>query len=172
MQDQMASMPPQQRAMMEQMMKGRGGAMAGMAGGAPAAPKTITFSAKGGSDKVGSFTCTKYDELTDGKRTAEICAAPFDQVKVTESDRKSLQGLQKFFEPLMKMAPGRGGFTMPDTEQLKGFPVHSVNYDGDKATFETTVLSVEQKSIDGAMFTLPAGLTKRDLMGGRGGRGR
>src|SRR5262249_46358724 len=40
MQEQMANMPPQQRAMMEQMMKGRGMAMPGAT--APAAPRAVT----------------------------------------------------------------------------------------------------------------------------------
>jgi hypothetical protein len=127
----------------------------------------ITFQAKGGTDKVGNFTCTKYDELTDGKRTAELCAASPDSVQLKEADLKSMQALRKFFEPMEKMIP-RGGFTPPNVEQLKGFPVHSVNYDGDKPTFETTVLSVEQKPIDASLFTLPAGLQKRDMFGGRG----
>ena len=60
-----------------------------------------------------------------------------DQVQLKESDLKSLQALRKFFEPLQSMIP-RGGFTAPNVEQLKGFPVHSVNYDGDKPTFVLT----------------------------------
>jgi hypothetical protein len=163
MQEKMASLPPQQRAMMEQAMKGRGM----MPGAAAPQQHVITFQAKGGSDKVGNFTCTKYDELTDGKRTAELCAASPASVQLKEADLKSLQALRKFLEPMEKMIP-RGGFTAPNVEQLKGFPVHSVNYDGDKPTFETTVLSVEQKPIEASLFTLPAGLQKKDMFGGRG----
>ena len=48
--------------------------------------------------------------------------------------------------------------------------MRTVTYDGDKPTFETTVLSVEQKAIDGGLFALPSGLRKQDMMGGRGPR--
>ncbi len=162
MQEKMASMPPEQRAMMEQAMKGRGGAMGG------GAPPTITFQAKGGSERVGSFTCSKYDELSNGKRTAELCAAAFDQLHLTEADLKTFQTMAKFMEPMRRMNP-RGMSSMP-TEQIHGFPVRTVMFDAaDKPTYEDTVLSVEQKPVEAGMFTLPAGLTKRDMMGGRGG---
>jgi hypothetical protein len=164
MQDRMASMTPEQRAMMEQAMKGRGGMGGAMGGGA--AP-TITFQAKGGSDKVGSFTCSKYDQLSNGKRVAELCAAPFDEIHLTAADLKSFRDMAKFMEPLRRMNP-HGMSAMP-TEQIHGFPVRTVVYDGDKPISEDTVLSVEQKSVDANMFTLPSGLTKRDMTGGRGG---
>lgn len=162
MEEAMKNMTPEQRAMMESAMKGRGGAM----GGAPPPPPTITFQAKGGSDKFGSFTCSKYDELSNGKRTAEICAASLEQVHLKPADVKSFEAMAKFFEPMRRMSP-RGGYSAPRIEQLHGFPVHSVSYDGDKPTYETTVLSVDQKSVDASMFTLPAGLKKMDMMGGR-----
>ena len=143
-------------------MKGRAGAM-----GAGGAPPTITFQAKGGTNKVGSFTCSKYDELSNGKRTAELCAAAFDQLHLTEADLKSFQSMAKFMEPMARMNP-RGMSAMP-TEQIHGFPVRTVMYDADKPTYEDTVLSVEQQSVEAGMFTLPAGLTKRRTTGGRGG---
>ena len=164
MQDRMASMTPEQRAMMEQAMKGGMGAMGG--GGAP---PTITFQAKGGIEKFGTFTCSKYDELSNGKRTAELCAASFDQLHFTEADLKIFQALGKFMEPLRRMNPR--AMAVPPTEQIHGFPVHTVRYDGEKTTSESTVLAVEQKPLDAGLFTVPAGLTKREFpgMGGRGG---
>ena len=163
MQQKMASMPPEQRAMMEQAMKGRAGAMG--AGGAPS--PTVTFQAKGSTDKVGPFTCSKYDELSNGKRTAELCAATFDQLHLTEADLRSFQSMAKFMEPMRRMNP-RGMAALP-TEQIHGFPVRTVMYDAaDKPTYEDTVLSAEQQSVEAGMFTLPAGLTKSDMMGGRG----
>jgi hypothetical protein len=165
MQDKMASMPPEQRAMMEQAMKGRAGAMSG--GGAP---PVITYQAKGGSDRVGSFTCSKYDQLSNGKRTAELCAAPFSQLHLTDADMNTFKSMAKFMEPMRRMNP-RGGMSATPTEEIHGFPVRTVVYEGDKPTYEDTVLSVEQKSVDPGMFVLPAGLTKREFpgMGGRGG---
>ena len=153
---ELQNLPPEQRAMAEQMMKGRMGAM----GGAPPAAPTITFKAKG-SDRSGSFTCTKYDELSNGSRTAEICAAPFDQIHITAADRKTFEAMGKFFEPLARMAP-RAAFRALRTEEINGFPVHTVSYNGDTPAYETTVLSAEQKSIDAGLFTLPPGLKRSE----------
>jgi hypothetical protein len=60
MQEQMKNLPPEARARMEEMMKGRGMAMPG-SGAAPIAYKKV------GTDKVGKWTCDKYE----GRRGAE-----------------------------------------------------------------------------------------------------
>jgi len=61
MQEQMKNMPPEQRAMVEQMMQGRG-----MPGPAAAAPKVEYRQA--GTDKVGQWTCTKYEGSVAGPK--------------------------------------------------------------------------------------------------------
>jgi hypothetical protein len=170
MQQAMANMTPEQRAMMEKAMAARGGSMPGMPGGAPAGPRTITFQPKGGTDHVGKFSCTLYTELTNGQRSAEICAAASDQIQFKEADLRAFKSLQKFMEPLQRMG-SRGGFSAPSIEQLHGFPVHSIHYEGARATYETMVLSADQKSVDAGMFLVPPGMVKQDMMGGgRGGR--
>src|SRR5512144_778073 len=55
MQAQLKNMPPEQRAMMEKMMKGK------MPQAAAAAPKTV-YTAKG-SGSVNGFSCTKYEGM-------------------------------------------------------------------------------------------------------------
>ncbi|HEX6465521.1 MAG TPA: hypothetical protein VFZ98_13755, partial [Vicinamibacterales bacterium] len=68
MQGAMANMPPEQRARIEAMMRGRGGAgMPGMS--APAKP---TFK-KTGTDKVGKWTCDKYEGYEGERKTTEVC---------------------------------------------------------------------------------------------------
>src|SRR4030095_8242973 len=54
LQEQMKSMPPEQRAGMEALMKGRGAAMPGAAG-PPTEYKKV------GTDKVGRWSCDKYE---------------------------------------------------------------------------------------------------------------
>jgi len=153
--------------MAEQAMRGRMGA--GATPGSGAAAPTITFKEKSSGQKFGSFTCTLYDELSNGDRTAEICAAPLDQVHFTAADVKTLEAMAKFMEPVRRMVPQ--GLSVPRVQQLHGFPVHTQRYQGTRATSETTLLSVDQKSsIDAGLFAVPAGLTKKDMMGGRGPR--
>ncbi len=159
----LANLPPEQRAMAEQAMKARMGAMPGAA---PSAPPTITFKQKATGQKVGSFTCTLYEELANGERTAELCAAPLDQVRFSAADQKTMEALAKFMAPLQRMAP-KGTWTAPKMEEIHGFPVHSVSYNGSTPTYEMTVLSVEQKAVPAGQFVLPPGLKKMEMpMGG------
>ena len=161
MQDQMASMPPEQRAQMEKMMKSMTAP--------PAAATPLTYRSLGTTEKVGPFTCSKYEALRDGKRVAEHCTASFDQLHLTAEDTKAFEEMGKF----MKSRMGGRASASPVVEEMKGFPVHSVTYAGDKPDFESTVTSAEHKSVDSSLFTVPSGLKKQDMgsMGGRGGRG-
>ena len=167
MQAQMANMPPQQRAMMEEMMKKN---MGGMMGGASAKP-TISLKELG-SEKVRSYDTTHYEMLTNGERTQEIWAAPYDQAKLSPADFKTFQDMSKFFEGITRNVP-RGSYSFSAMEQLKGFPVKTVQYSGGKPSHEWEMVSVDQKSIDGSLFTLPAGAKKMEMpgMGGPMGGG-
>jgi hypothetical protein len=160
MQDKMASLPPEQRAQMEQMMKGMT---------AKSAPATITFRSLDATDKAGPFTCSKYEALSNGKRISEHCTVPFDQLHLTDADVQSFIAFGKFMKTRMG---GRGGAAAPPLEEMKGYPVRTISYNGDTPTFQSIVVSVEHKSVDSSMFTVPAGLKKEDPMAGRGGAPR
>ena len=161
MQAQLATMPPEQRKMVEDMMKQQ---MAGA--GAGAAPE-ISVIEKGSGEKVGSYSCTRYGVLSNGQLPEEIWAASADQVHLQESDFKTFQAMAKFYEPLLRNAP-KGSWSPRAMQQIKGLPVKSVQYDGQRATYEWDVVKIEQKSLDGSLFTLPAGLKKADMGMGMG----
>lgn len=167
MQAQMANMPPQQRAMMEEMMKKN---MGGMMGGAQAKP-TITLKEMG-SEKVGAFNTTHYEMLSNGEKTQEIWAAPYDQAKLSPADFKTFQDMSKFFESVTRNVP-KGSYSFSSMEQLKGYPVKMVQFTSGKPTHEWDLISVDQKSIDGSQFTVPAGMKKMEMpgMGGPMGGG-
>jgi hypothetical protein len=158
MQDQMANMPPEQRAQMEKMMKGM------TDGASKATTPNMTYRSLGTTEQVGQFTCSKYEALNNGKRVAEHCTASFDEMHLSAEDLKTFEAMGKF----MKMRMGSRASASPIVEEMKGFPVHTVSYI-DKPNFETTVTGVEHKSVDSSLFVVPAGLKKQDPMAGRGG---
>ncbi|SRR5579885_179572 len=170
MQAQLEQMPPQQRKMMEDMMKQRMGAMG------QNAPATVTVNEKG-SEKVGQFSTTKYEVLKNGDHTSDLWAASPDQVHLGASDIATFKALAKFYEPLTRNAPKGSWSATQMMDQIKGFPVKTVDYQDQKPTFQWVVTKAEQKSIDGSLFTLPSGLTKQEMpgpgaMGGGMGQGR
>ncbi len=78
MQAAMKNMTPDQRAMMEKMMKGK------MPQAAAAPPKTV-YTAKG-SGSVNGFSCNKYEGDLSGVKESEVCAALPAQIKLTPAD--------------------------------------------------------------------------------------
>ncbi|MBI3895365.1 MAG: DUF4412 domain-containing protein [Acidobacteria bacterium] len=157
MEAEMANMPPEQRAMMERMMKQGSMTMA-----QPAAPQ-ITVEEKGQGDKVGQFSCSLYDVLTNGQRTQEVCAAPLDQALMQPPEYQTFQAMAEFYEPLRRNAP-QGGWGVSGVSQIKGFPVRWRSYEGGRTVSEWEVVKAEQRDLDPSQFGLPSGLKKQDMM--------
>ena len=156
MEADMAKMPPEQRARMEQMMKQP------MVMAQPAAPQ-ITVQEKSQGEKAGQYVCTLYDVLTNGQRTQEVCAAPLDQALLQPPEYQTFQAMAEFYEPLRRNAP-QGGWGVSGTSQIKGFPVRWRSYQGDKVVSEWEVVRAERRDLDSSLFTLPAGLKKTEMM--------
>ena len=92
MQEQMKNMPPAARAQMEAMMKGRGAA-------AGAAAKTEYR--KAGTDKVGKWTCDKYEGYQNNQKTSELCTVDPKALGFGVADFQVTQQLAEFFKTLV-----------------------------------------------------------------------
>jgi len=157
MESQMANMPPEQRAMMEQMMKQQMGGM-----GNNAAPET-TVREKAKGEKIGQFTCTRYEVLRGGQLSQEVCAAPASQLQLDPAAFATFQALAEFYEPLTSQIP-KGSWAAPSgMKQIQGFPVQTVIYSGQKPESEWRLVKIENKSLDAGLFVLPANLKKTEM---------
>ena len=156
MQAQMARMPPEQRKMIEDMMKQR------MGGAASAAP-AITVQEKGKGEKVGPFNTTRYEVQTNGQRSSEVWAASASELHLQDSEFKTFQAMAKFYEPMTRNLP-KGSWSAGPLQQIQGFPVKTVVYDGQRPSYEWAVTNVEQRSLESSLFTLPSGLRKQEMM--------
>ena len=157
MQAQLAQVPPEQRAMVEQMMRQQMGGMGG------AAPPPVTVRRKSQGEKVGQFTCTRYEVLTGGQVTEEVCAAPPAQLRLDASAFETFKALAEFYEPLRRNAP-RGSWATPGgMSQIEGFPVQTVFFEGQRPASEWVLVKVEERSLDAGLFTLPGNLRKTEM---------
>lgn len=149
MQEQLASLPPEQRAMMEKMMPGMG-----------AAPK-MTFR-KGATGKAGAYACTNYEMFRDGRKFADACYADPRMIGFSEEDFKTLRSLA---EPVEKFAKDFAAlFPQPETAGApEGVPVRTVIYHEGKAQSETVVQEVKKESLAGSLYELPKGYAKQAL---------
>lgn len=169
MQQQMASLPPAQRAQMEAMMRGRG-----MPGATPVAK---TEYKRSGTDRVGHWTCDKYDGYQNGEKTSEICTVPPTTLGFGMNDLDVSRQMAEFYSKLVpQQADQIVSVGRMEDQGFSGFPVRRVFKIGpNQATMEVT--EARRANIPASQFAVPAGFTKNampsiDTMGARGGRGR
>ncbi len=149
MEKELAKLPPEQRQAIEQMM-----------GGGPGGPSNISYRAAGHDEKVDSFVCTRYEVLQQDERTAEIWAAPLDQLQISPEEFKTLTDLGRLLEPLGEQGPvGQ----IKQMTSMEGFPVRSVSYAAGQAIAEQRVVKAERTTLEPSLFELPRGLRKTDV---------
>jgi hypothetical protein len=161
MQSQLQNLPPEQRARIEQMMKGRMGQTA-------RAPVRTTYSANG-SGTVSGFTCTKYEGIRAGEKVAELCAAKPADVHCSTADFQVFDKMREFSGNLIS-----GLTNMPLNNRLvdlvqpgyDGFPIQQTSYSGGQPVTKMEMKSLERVNLSDADFSL-GNAKKVDLMPGR-----
>jgi len=154
---QLANIPPQQRAMMEQMMQGRG--MPGMPTAAPKVDYKQT-----GSDKVGQWTCTKYEGSVGGQKTSEVCTVDPKEFGLTAADFAAAQQLAEFMKALIPTAADR--MFVNGTVQSQGFagvPVRRVTFRNGAVESTTETTEFKRESLPASLFDPPAGFRKESM---------
>jgi hypothetical protein len=162
MQGAMAQLTPEQRAQIEGMMRGR--AARGMPAMGGAAPKP-TFK-KVGTDKVGKWTCDKYEGYEGDKKTSEVCTVPPTALGLTASDFDVTKQFAKFFSGIMpQMANNVFSLGSLEDRGFVGVPIRSISYGADGGVNDTMELTdISHQNIPDSTFAPPAGFG--------GGRGR
>jgi hypothetical protein len=162
LQEQMAKMPPEQRAVMEAMIRGRA-----------AAPPVKLEYRKAGSDKVGKWTCDKYEGYQNNVKRMEICTVPAKTIGVAPGDLDVAKQMAAFFA---KIAPGSqaGAPTLevgtPETLGFSGMPVRTVGF-GNKGEviYTSEVVDITRQNFPATSYEVPAGFQKQAPFAGRGG---
>ena len=163
----MKGMPPEQRAMMEQMMKGK------MPPGAGAAPARASYQSKG-KGKANGFNCTNFEGTRAGQKIAEVCAADASELKLAASDFEVFRKMQEFMSGMMQalaslpMAQANNN-AMVDEAGVTGFPVQRTTFQNGQAVRREELKSVTDASFTDADFSV--GNAKRAEMPSMGGPG-
>ena len=163
MQEQMKNMPPEQRAQIDAMMKGRG------IGAPGTAPKTVYK--KTGTDTVGKWTCVKYEGYTGAEKTSEVCTVDPKALGFAASDFEVSKQMAAFFK---KIIPGMADqmFTIGSAEEqgFSGVPVRqTITVAGRQVTTEMT--EVSRQAFPASVFQVPAGYQKTTFTAPGRGRG-
>ncbi len=161
MEEQLANVPPDQRAMIERMLGDR---MA-MMGSAPEPLRVERM----GSSQAGDYSCTEYQVFRGDARQVEICAASVSDLGAAAQEaRQVFEAMAEFTQQLTEafsQGPLAGMIQSPyeSMAQIDGFPVRTRSFNGDQVTSEVTVTSISREAIDDALFSPPAEYEQQQL---------
>ena len=166
MKDQLAKLPPDQRAQVEQMMKQALQGQAGQRGAAPAPAPRVTVERTTEQATIAGLSAKKYRVLADGQ--------PFQDLWLA-SDTGLLQELQigKASDAYARMSACQAGSAGPyaavaESQEYRklfgeGWPVRIVGYPTGTPQTLTEVVKVERRDVPESEFTPPAGFRKAPL---------
>lgn len=171
MQEALAQVPPEQREMMERMMKDK------MGGGdyKPPSPPVVTDLGQSGS--ANGIACQWKQVARDGVLEEKACVCDESAIAGGEEMVALAHEMRDFAEGLMQLAksvssiPLFGGGTVGNvgaaiTADLGGFPLISEAYDGEqKLIRRSTFESADEVSIADQEFTPPGGYKRQTLEG-------
>ena len=166
----LAQLPPEQRAMVEQM---RANGMGGMGGAAAAVPE-IDFRQTGRSETKAGFAAEEWEVLEDGALVRRLWVAPWSEIDGGEEARDAMAGMVGFFDDFLAAMPSMPGQDGPlidnpfrNFDMGNGMPVvtEELGPDG-QVEQRSTVTGVERRTLDPATFEPPEGYTRQGLPGG------
>jgi len=144
----LANLPPAQRAQVEAMMKG------------VALTRT-------GVDKVGSWTCDKYDVILAGQKIGERCTVSLAVLGFTAADFAVMQQMAAFYSVMATQMPGQvGGSSGIEPNGSSDFPVKTVMMIPG-ATMTTELVEAGRETFSDALFAVPAGFRQETSPLGR-----
>jgi len=163
--EQMAKLPPEQRAQMEQMMGG--------AGALDGSQRTVEVRDTGKSDKVEGRSCKLWDVTRGGTLDEQICVVAFSALPGKENFQQLFANFSKVFEEMSKSVPMLAGVMSNEFSALTkvgGYPVRQRAYDerGKLENEESFVKVWREETIPASMFEIPAGYKQKQMQMGPG----
>ena len=165
MQEALAAMPPEQRAMAEQMMQQRFPT-------APPTQATETINDLGSHGEVAGIACRNYEVIRDGQKFRELCVSDWGDIQGGQETANSLKGVASFFESMRQAFSGAGGMDVFDRQQelfghmdeLDGYPVLSRDFSASGALERQTILTgAREEELSAGFFQPPAGYSFQEL---------
>ena len=158
MKEQLAKLPPEQRAQMEAMVPG-------MSGG----DKKWVVEAidTGKSDKVDGRACRLWDIKRNGELDDQICVVAYSSLPGKENFQTMFANFAKVFEEMAKSVPMLSGMMTNEFDaqaKVNGFPVRTRDYEnGQLGNTERNVSVWREEAIPASMFDVPAGYKQKQM---------
>lgn len=157
---------PEERAMMEKMMKDR---MPGMGGD----KETEPVLKKAGTTNVNNYSCTQYDVYRGEERISQHCVASWSSIEGGDEMMTVMLEMAEFMDQMAKSFSKSKGMmgqqiqfdnnVFNQLRKLNGFPVQTIDYGDGSVESESQLVSSKKTSLNAADLEPPAGYTKRDM---------
>ena len=157
MKEQLAKLPPDQRAQMEQMMPGM----------TQEKKWVVEAVDTGKSDKVDGRACRIWDIKRNGELDDQLCVVPYSALPGKENFQAMFANFAKVFEEMAKSVPMMAGMMTNEfsaQSKVNGFPVRSRGYEEGKLGDDEQVMKVwREETIPAATFEIPAGYKQKQM---------
>lgn len=160
MEEALKNVPPEQRAMMEQMMKDQ---MPGMQG--QDLPSKTEFKKVASGVQVGGWTTDKYEGYKDGTKTEVVWIAGWGNTSLKDEYMNVFKGMINLFEEFTKsMGSMAASMEHPFDAELfeHGFPIKTEDFRDGKITSTSLVEEILEQNLSADVFSIPPGLKKEN----------
>jgi hypothetical protein len=163
MKEQLAKMPPEQRAQMEAMLPG-------MSGGDQ--KWVVEAIDTGKSDTVDGRACRVWDIKRNGELDDQMCVVAYASLPGKENFQAMFANFAKVFEEMAKSVPMLSGMMTNEfgaQSKVNGFPVRTREYENGKlGNKEHNVRVWREEAMPASMFQVPAGYKQKQMDMGPG----
>jgi hypothetical protein len=166
MKEQLASLPPEQRQMMEKMMQQNMPQLAQIPGMGAEPPRIEVEELGPGEWK--SYSCTRYRVQLDASNHHELCAADAEQIEGGEDVREAFDAMREFHRKMMEALPqlpfGNPMAQLPAVMgEIEGFPVYRKEFNQGRLLGERYLTSDEERDLGDGIFAVPEGYEEESL---------
>ena len=157
---------PEEREMMEKMMKGR---MPGMGDSEYVEPVLK----KAGTGKANGYSCTKYDVYRGEVKISQHCVASWSSVEGGDEMKTVMLEMAEFMDQMAKSFSKSKGImgnqiqfennVFNQLRKLNGFPVQTIDYENGAVESESNFVSSKKVSVNPNDLEPPAGYKKQDM---------
>ncbi len=170
MKTRMANMPPERRAMMQQMMDRYEGKAA------PAPGSAITFVDAGKDETSGSYTCHIWEMRLGDEAETQYCVVPWSSVPGGDQAEAAWKEVMATMRDMISEVPFPGlAKEMDERSKMfvdpHGFPVMTRHMESGQPLSEDVVTSIEEQSIPADRFEIPKGYEETSPLKDIGGMG-
>jgi hypothetical protein len=159
MEEQLRNMPPAQRAMVEQMMRG---SMPNM----PAAvSEPIVYTRIETGEPVGNWTCDRYEGRQGGSKVQEVCTTDWRDLEISAEDFAVFQQMGEFFGALSSGSDldlfQVGADPGSEAEgSFPGIPLSRTTFIDGRASSFHQISEVGRQGFESSLFEVPAAFTQ------------